>query len=39
LVPQVKQIRSSWLTAAPQPGQVSVAMASSRTARPVCRVV
>src|SRR5262249_60408549 len=31
LVPQVKQIRSSWLTAAPQPGQVSVAKASSRT--------
>src|SRR5215469_5832394 len=31
-VPQVKQIRSSWLTAAAQPGQVSVAMSSSGTA-------
>ena len=31
-VPQVKQIRSSWLTVAAQPGQVSVAMASSGTA-------
>ena len=31
-VPQVKQIRSSWLTVAAQPGQVNVAMASSGTA-------
>src|SRR4029077_17923882 len=30
-VPQDKQIRSSWLTVAAQPGQVSVAMASSGT--------